>query len=73
MATLLTQTLVGRVPCGPSPRPVLVEGLTPLAVLSCRVVLADAGQSPVLALQALARVAIAFAPDGRENKYKTSL
>lgn len=63
-ATVLTQTLVGRVPRGPGPRPVLVESLTPLAVLPCRVVLADARQSPVLALRTLAGVAVALAPDG---------
>lgn len=71
--TGLTQTLVGRVPRGPSPRPVLVEGSAPLAVLSCRVVLADTRQSPVLALRALAGVAVALAPGGRENKDEATL
>lgn len=72
-ATVLTQTLVGWVPCGPGPRPVLVEGLTPLAVLTCRVVLAVTCQSPVLAFRALAGVAVALAPDRWENKYESSL
>lgn len=61
---LLTQALVGGVPGGPGPGPVLVEGVTSLAVVPRCMMLADAEQPPLLALGALAGVAVTLAPEG---------
>ena len=64
---LLTQTLMGCLPGGPGPWPVLVEGVALLAVRPHRVVLADAGQHPALVLDTFAGVAVALTPEDRET------
>lgn len=58
----LTQALVGGVPGGPGPGSVLVERVTPLAVVSRCVVLADAEQPAPLAHGAVAGVAVTLTP-----------
>lgn len=63
----LTQTFVGGVPGRPGPGSILVKGVTSLAVISHRVMLADADQAAVLPLDALAGVAVTLASEGRED------
>ena len=65
---LLTQTLVGGVPGGPGPGSVLVEGVTSLAVVSRRVMLAGADQAPLFALDALAGVTVALTPEEKTQR-----
>lgn len=59
---ILTEALVGSLGRAARPGPVLVEGLAALTVGASRVVLAHTHQLPGLVRQALAGVAIAFAP-----------